>query len=566
VSRWQAGLSLLYWLIAALRYVVVTAMARDDSLERRAERLRAVIESLGPLPIKIAQQMSVRADVIPYEFCQEFAKMLDQVAPLPLATAVRVIEESIKRPLDSIFSDFDQKPVGSASLACVYQARRQDGRRVAVKVRRPGVAERLVAEILAFGWLLRFVETLGLLRAGVTRSIYHELKRTLLEELDFFREARNVELFRLRADETKQYHVDGPRIHFDLLSADVLVMDFVAGYFLTDIINAVDQNDTVTLAQLKTEGIEPSEIGRRLLHISHWQMLEGLLFHADPHPANIIVQPGNRIVFIDFGSCGHFSKKARRLWRYIYDCLEQEDVRGMVRGSIALLEPLPPIDLDQFTHDMEQLYWDWLHASKSQYAEWWQKASGMLWMKFAVIANRHSVPMSVEMLRVFRAIFLYDTAMVRLCKDLDFRLEYRRYQNEAGRRARRRVKRTIAKRFNGPRPRDYLAIEAAWRTGIRMFTRAQRLLDAEPWRFQRLMGKLAYTADVLLGLASFALLVFALVVAGNWAYTLITGKQLHIVDLVARIAFWPGTGIAAAMTLAVVLHRLRRKAKEPDTN
>jgi ubiquinone biosynthesis protein len=565
-SYWRAALSLLRWAIAALSFIVGDLFARGRSMEQRARRLRATIERLGPFPIKIAQQMSVRADLLPYEFCQELGKMLDQVAPMPRATALRVIEETIGAPLDRVFLVFDETPVGSASLACVYQARRRDGRHVAVKVRRPGIAGQLAAELVAFGWILQFVEAIGLLRRGATRSAYMELKRTLLEELDFFREARNIELFRMQADATGQRYVDAPRVHFDLLGADVLVMDFVRGYFLSDILSAVDRKDTEALARLRSAGIEPSEVGRRLLRISHWQMLEGLLFHSDPHPANIVVQPGNRIVFIDFGSCGQFSKRARRLWQDIYACLEDEDIQGMVRGSIALLEPLPHANLDQFTLDMEQLYWDWLYASKSGHAQWWEKASGVLWMKFAAIARRHGVPISVEMLRVFRAIFLYDTAMVRLCQDLNFLREYHHYQKQAGRRARRRLEKAVAKRVrHGLLPQDYLKIESVWRSGIRLLGRAERVLEQEQRRFVYLMSKVAFAGSLILQFASLALLTFTLVIGGAWAYDVLTGQQLKVADIVERIAAWPGASVAAAIALMMVLRRLRLRIEQPDT-
>src|SRR5438045_9101328 len=116
------------------------------SIQRRAARLRRVFENIGGSFAKLGQQLSLRADILPYAYCAELAHMLDKVPPFPTAQAIATIERNARRPLHEIFATFDPDPIGSASLACVYQAALRTGGRVAVKVRRPEFGRRLASD------------------------------------------------------------------------------------------------------------------------------------------------------------------------------------------------------------------------------------------------------------------------------------------------------------------------------------------------------------------------------------------------------------------------------------
>ena len=149
--------------------------------QRRAVRLREVFDGAGVSFAKLAQQLSLRADVLPYAYCAELSKMLDRAQAIPTAEAIAIIERSLGRPLNEMFSAFDPEPIGSASLACVYQATLKSGERVAVKVRRPGIGPLLAADLRAMDWLLILAEMLTLVRPGSTKQFRQEL-RTIADE------------------------------------------------------------------------------------------------------------------------------------------------------------------------------------------------------------------------------------------------------------------------------------------------------------------------------------------------------------------------------------------------
>lgn len=564
----RTSLRLIVWIGAALRFyagMVLDKLTRRDTMSRRATRLRRIFERLGPTFIKIGQQLSVRADMLALEYCQELSLMLDSVPPFETTRAQAIIERAVNTPISRIFDEFHPAPIGSGSLACVYRARLLTGESVAVKVRRPGIAVRLAADMHALGWLLQLGEALGFFRSGYTQTLRNEFARMLFEEIDFLREARNTELFRLEAIRAKRSYVVAPRVHFALCSEDVLVVDFVTGIFLKDIVAALDRQDEEALQGIRDQGIDLHEVARRLVLTAHWELLESLLFHADPHQANICVQPGNVLVFIDFGSCGRLTDRYRRIWHRFYQELETRNVQGMVRAAVAILEPLPSIDVDGFSREIELIFWDWVNALESEHVAWWEKASGMLWMKFAAAARRHQAPMNSEIVRIFRATFIYDTTIFRLWDKLDMVNEFRRYQREAGKRAKRRVRRAFWRRVeNGLTNTDYAKIEALSHMARQIVGRLQHFLDTPSPNFAREIGKLSYGVNLILRLSALGLAAYVGSVIITGGYSLIYGEPLKASSIVFDVTVnqWAQAGLAAIAL--VLIRKAIRKFSEPD--
>jgi ubiquinone biosynthesis protein len=343
-------LRLLVWVRVFVYFLCGNAidfLLRRGSTQGRAVRLRRLFETAGGSFGKLAQQLSQRADILPYPYCAELSKMLDQAPAFPTADAIAVIERELGRPLADVFEIFDPEPIGSASVGCVYQARLRSGVHVSVKVRRRDIARKLSADLRALDWLLIVAEALTIIRPGLTASFRQEVRKSMMGELNFRAEARYTEMFRLR----KRNHDDvitTKKVYFEYSTEQVLVKELASGVWMWELMAAVDQDDKEFLGKMAAMGIEPKALAAKLLRAVHHEVLEELFFHADPHPGNIVITPGNGLCFIDFGAVARFSTQARNAWRELHHHLKEGDIGRMVNAMVTLAGPLPPIDVDGF--------------------------------------------------------------------------------------------------------------------------------------------------------------------------------------------------------------------------
>ncbi|TGD98914.1 ABC1 kinase family protein [Methylobacterium nonmethylotrophicum] len=558
---------LLVWAGATGRFFLgnaVDALRGRNTVERRAERLRRVFEDTGATFAKVGQQLSLRADLLPYAYCVELSKMLDQAKAIPTEVAIAVVERSLGRPLAEVFEAFDPEPIGAASIACVYQAVLRTGERVAVKVKRPQIGETLAADLRALDWLLIGAETLTLIRPGFTARFRQELRKMLLAELDFRAEARYTDIFRRRAKKDGNT-VTAPRVYFDHSTEDVLVTELMSGVWMWELMAAVDAKDAPFLAALQARGIEPKAVAQNLIRTVHRELLEELFFHGDPHPANLVVLPGNRICFLDFGAIGRFSTQTRNMWRELHYHMRNRDVARMVASTVNLSGPLPPIDVERVMKSVEGIYADWVYAISSKDAEWWERSTSQTWLRYISLARDNGLPVSLETIQFFRSTVLYDSIITRLDKDIDFDEAWKAHTRRAAKKARRRVRRAMAKRIYGPTRMDYLRIEQAADMATQAFFRYQQEIEQPLIRFRNIVGKIAYTMNVLLKLA----VVLAVVTAGwlvmpvglhRWLGIEIDGGRL--VEAATSVG-WPQ---AALLALGVLLiRRILFRINDPDT-
>ena len=399
---------LFVWLFICMRFFggnALDLLSGRDTIQRRAVRLREVFDGAGVSFAKLAQQLSLRADMLPYAYCAELSKMLDRAKPFPTIEAIAIIRRSLGRPLNETFSAFDPEPIGSASLSCVYQATLSSGQRVAVKVRRPGIGPMLASDLRAMDWLLVLAEALTVVRPGSTRQFRQDLRHILMGELNFRTEARYTEMFRLRAQTDV---MTAPRVYFEHCSDEVLVTELMSGVWMRELMTAVDRNDEEFLSNARNVGIHPGVVARRLMELGN-RMLEGTFFHADPHPANIIVLPDSRICFIDFGAVAQVSAQTRNTFRETQYHMKSHDIERLVQSSMRLAGPLPPMDVDAAIEAIAEIWADWIVALKSTDAEWWERSSSQLWLRYISVAGEIEMPVSASKFCSFSERHSYTT-------------------------------------------------------------------------------------------------------------------------------------------------------------
>ncbi|MEO1744269.1 MAG: AarF/ABC1/UbiB kinase family protein, partial [Cyanobacteria bacterium J06629_9] len=254
---------------------------------KRAVQLRRVLTKLGPAYIKIGQALSTRPDLISPIYMAELVKLQDQLPAFSNDIAFRFIEEELGAHPEDIYADLSPRPVAAASLGQVYKGHLKTGETVAIKVQRPGLAQKITRDIYILRIIAQWVtNNVSLVRSDLV-SIMDEFGARIFEEIDYTQEGRNAERFA----ELYGYLPDiiVPHIYEEYTGRRVLTMQWIEGTKLT-------KPD-----ELAAQGINPTKVIEIGVQCSLRQLLEHGFFHADPHPGNLLVTPEGKLAYLDFG-------------------------------------------------------------------------------------------------------------------------------------------------------------------------------------------------------------------------------------------------------------------------
>jgi predicted unusual protein kinase regulating ubiquinone biosynthesis (AarF/ABC1/UbiB family) len=538
--------------------------------------LRGVFEELGGAAVKIGQQLSVRIDLFPYPVCHELEQLVDRIPSFPTEQAVDIVERSagekrgVERvPLGEIFAAFDPNPIGSASIACVYQAELHTGQKVAVKVRRPGIMDSLGADLGVIDIATRILELLTIVRGGFFKNLRSELRSMLAEEVDFAAEARYTRLFRYNAKKDKLKWITAPKVYTQFSGQSVLVMEFASGFWCSEVLAARENNDQRALAQLAARGITPKKVGKRLMEYSFWSRFEALFFHADPHHGNIIVADGCKLVFIDFGSCGTTSRKSRLAQLMIMDRMRYNDVSGTVEAAVSTLEPLPCVDVYELKKEVESNFWNWLFAFRDKQAEWWERTTAGLWLALLEVTRQMQIPIGLETLRLARSLLLIDTLCFRLDPSMVSPDAFIRYERRAMRRGAQQAKREEEKKpFSQYTDTLIKETHELLSRARYMAWKAERVVDGFPNEFAGSVSKVSYFLSEVLRVG---MLAAAIGVVG-FVYVWSTGRRepgdewAGVADFVASVFVSPVPLGLGLFLLFLLYRRLNFRTHDLDVD
>ncbi len=305
-------------------FVTSSADAPADSQPgdaANAEEFTRDIEALGPTFIKLGQLLSTRADLLPPAYVEALTRLQDAVEPFPFSDVVTIVESELGVRISKAFAEFEETPIAAASLGQVHRARLRSGRQVAVKVQRPQVRERVLQDLDALDDVARLLDKFSV----VTRSVdlprvLEEFRHTMLRELDYQQEARNMVAL---AHDLRDYErIVVPLPVDDYTTARVLTMDYVDGTKITKV-SALDWTEI-------DGGVLADDLFRAYLH----QILVDGLFHADPHPGNVLLTVDRRLALIDLGMVGRLSPSIQEdLFRLM---LAIADARGDEAANVVL--------------------------------------------------------------------------------------------------------------------------------------------------------------------------------------------------------------------------------------
>jgi predicted unusual protein kinase regulating ubiquinone biosynthesis (AarF/ABC1/UbiB family) len=309
--------------------------------ETRRRRARALLESmirLGPTFVKLGQLLSTRPDVLPPQYVQEFERLQDDVPPAPWPEAKAVIEREVG-PVAETFDDFTTEPISGASLGQVYVAT-YEGRRVAVKVRRPGVEQLVETDLRVIRWslpvLMRFVDEA---RSFSLETLADEFEKTIREEMDYERERRMLEEIGENFADTDSIRV--PSSVPEVSTRLVLTMEYVGG---TKISN---------LADFEAMGVDRTALATTLQRVYLQMIVEDGVFHADPHPGNLAVKDDGTIVFYDFGMSGRVDPFVQGKIVEFYMAVARRDTDAILDTLVEMGTLSPEADREVMSNVME---------------------------------------------------------------------------------------------------------------------------------------------------------------------------------------------------------------------
>jgi ubiquinone biosynthesis protein len=552
-SFWRSLRRLLVWFRVVTSVMLgnlFDRVTRRDTMERRAVRLRQVIERAGGTFVKLGQQASMRIDLLPWAYCIELSKMLDTMTPFPVELALKAVERTIHRPWQEVFEVFDPIPVGSASVACVFQATLKGGAKVVVKVRRPGITELFLADLRVLDWITELAEFLTFLRPGFTRNLRSEVREILTEELDFRREGRFQDIFRRNATKTGKTFFSAPRVYFDLSGDEVLVQEFISGFRLMEIISVVEGKNPENRLLLSQLNIDPALVARRILWAAFWGSDENLFFHADPHPANIIVRPNSEVVFIDFGSCGSFNNQQLVALEQMVLSMKNQDVETMARATLSLMEPLPPVDLPSLVKQAQEEYMRVLHTfnTPAEYTEYWERTSARQWLGLIRVARKFNISINIHMLRMIRATLLYDSIVLRLDNKIDRYDEYTLFMKDRAELVKQKWRKRLRENSGD---NLFLNLEDYGKTFSDLMLKAQTTLNrpivnlgstVDKWVFtasvlSRMLGRILFITLLAMGVVYFWRSFSGAPVSFSSVFGMVVQTKLYLLFLMAAVIF-----------------------------
>jgi predicted unusual protein kinase regulating ubiquinone biosynthesis (AarF/ABC1/UbiB family) len=308
----------------------------------KAEELASDLESLGATFIKLGQLLSTRGDMLPEPYLDALSRLQDQVEPFPYEEVEQIVSSELGVRISKAFAEFDREPEAAASLAQVHRAYLRDGRAVVVKIQRPGVRDQVVNDLDALEEVAGFIDAhteVG--KRYEFGNLLAELRRSLLRELDFQREASN--LIRLGENLREFDRLIVPVPIEDFTTSRVLTMEYVAGKNISN------------LSPLRLLELEGTDLAAELFRAYLKQILIDGFFHADPHPGNVFLTYDNRIALLDLGMVSHINETFQEKLLQLLLAISEGRGDEAAEISIRMGEPKSNFNKSDYTHRVASL-------------------------------------------------------------------------------------------------------------------------------------------------------------------------------------------------------------------
>lgn len=372
--------------------------------------LRLTFERLGATYVKLGQFIASSPSLFPAEYVEEFQHCLDKTEPLPFAIMKDVLERELKRPLSEIFSEIDEIPLASASIAQVHAAKLLSGEPVVIKIQKPGVENVLLTDLnFLYVTAVLFERALPKLKFASLSGIVSEIQACMMEEVDFYKEARNVEQFREFLKNSSNTQATAPRIYPEASSLRVLTMERFYGVPLTDL-------DTIRKYTKDPAGTLVTALNT---WFSSLMLCES--FHADLHAGNLMVLTDGRLGFIDFGIVGRIAPETWSSTMAFIESLSDGDFRKMAESMSVIGMTKRKVDQAQLAKDLEAIYGAATQVSPDAVMNAMANDSEInkLMLEIVAVGERHGIRFPRAFALLLKQMLYFDRYIRILAPDMD---------------------------------------------------------------------------------------------------------------------------------------------------
>ena len=513
----------------------------DAPIEGKPEEFVTDLEALGPTFIKIGQALSTRPDMVPPSYIAALERMQDNVAPIAYDEVRAVVEDELGVRISKAFAEFEETPIGAASLAQVHRATLRDGRRVAVKVQRPGITEVIVADLDALASLAGKADRVTDLGRRVHFADWvHEFRKTLMAELDYRTEAENLDRFNEHFAGYPELFVPDPI--WDLTRTRVLTMELVDGTKATQ------------LSGLRRTEQKLGDLASTLMRGYLDQVFVHGEIHADPHPGNLLVTNDGRLALLDLGMVAHVPPKQReRLLKLLFAAV---DGRGeeVANESIALGTRLEDFDQERFLREIGQMVARYAAQSGSR-----STSEGRLMLEVVRMATACGLRTPPEMSLLGKTLLNLEQVAKALDPELDVKTVVEDHLEHV---MRKRMRKAFSPANLASELMEVQSLmrEAPRKVGDILSLLAENRLQVRMTGLEEshLMENLQKIANRI----STGVIVAALILASAMLMRVETGARLFGYPALAIVLFVIASGLGLAIVVSALLSDRRAKPRE----
>lgn len=382
---------------AGLDQALKTHPLTDVEPEPKAEELALDLEKMGPTFIKLGQLLSTRPGLLPVSYLKALIRLQDRVEPFPYQDVEGIIAAELGVRISKAFSEFDPKPIAAASLGQVHRARLRDGSPVAVKVQRPGIGAQIVEDLDILMQIADIVDNRTQLGERFEfQKMFEEFRRSLMRELDYGQEARNLRTLGANLADFRLIIVPSPIE--DFTTSHVLTMDYIRGRKIT------------SLSPLAILGLDGAQLAEELFRAYLKQILVDGFFHADPHPGNLFLTDDGRIALVDLGMVGRVTPYLQEKLLHFMRAIGEGRSEDAANLAIEIGEKREKFDIDGFRQGIAQLT-DELNVQQIEV--------GTAIMEFAQIAGESGLRLPSELTMLAKTLMNLDEVARTLNPEFD---------------------------------------------------------------------------------------------------------------------------------------------------